>query len=175
MTGDPLVGRGAVAQQARLGLASRYGLPLGHLVERIERRPDDFVGRRELDHAAAKAEADHDVVVEVDRARGLGRDPVALKARLREDEHLRRLGHVEFPQQRTQVAMIRLEIEFGRPLGDAILEPRDRISGRRRAVIDRVALDVLPETEAAVRVTIPIRRERMALPAGEATARRGRG
>ena len=142
--GEPLVGRRAVAEQARLGLPLRDGLLLGRLVERVERRADGLVGRRDLDHPAAEAEADHHVVVEVDRAGGLGRDPLALQARLREDQHLRRLGHVERAEQRPQVAVLRLEFELRRPRVEPLLEPRDRIPRRRRAVIDRVALDVLP-------------------------------
>ena len=105
--------------------------------------PIDVVGRRDLDHLAAEAEADHHVVIEVDRARRLGRDPLALEARLREDQHLRRLGDVECAEQRPQVAVLRLVLELRRPRGEPLLELRDRILRRRLAVVDRLALDVL--------------------------------
>ena len=151
VAGDPLIGRRAMAEQARLGLSCRDGLLLARLLERVVRRADGVVDRRDLDHLAAEAEADHHLVVEIDRPRRLGRDPLALQARLREDEDLRRLGDVELAEQRPEVAVLRLELELRRSRGEPFLELRDRVARLRRTVVDRGTLDVLAGDRGAGR------------------------
>src|SRR5262249_36001083 len=91
---------------------------------------------------AVLAEADVDLVAEVQGARRLRADAVPLEAGLGEDEHLRRRRHGQLTQQGGQVAEVVLEAQRRLARVETLLQAGDRVVRGRLAVADGWRLDV---------------------------------
>jgi hypothetical protein len=64
------------------------------------------IGRRKFQHIAAQAEADVNLIIEVNRPGRFRRNPIPLKTRLGINETLRRFRNVQFLQNRHEIAEI---------------------------------------------------------------------
>ena len=141
--GIALVARRAVTEQARVGLTLRNRLHVGAWLERVERRADGFVGRRYLDHLSTTTEANHHLVVVVDRARGLAARSARAACSFSRRRAPATTRALRARGAETVGSRARARIELRCPRVDAFLKPRDCIPSLGCAIIDRVALDVL--------------------------------
>ena len=97
------------------------------LIERVEDSALREILRRELEHLAAAHPAHRHGVVEVERPRVGGADARRLEAGLRVDEQLRLERHVQFVEDRVQIAADRVEGERRSTAPEPFVEPRYRI------------------------------------------------
>jgi hypothetical protein len=133
-----------VALQAGVVLADQARPGARLLGQRVEHGPEPRIDGRDLGDLAVAAEADVGVVAEVDGPRAARRDAVPLHAGLGEDEHLRRLRHLQLAQEGAEVPEIVLPGQPCRARVEALLQARHGVVGRGRGVVDGRALDVRP-------------------------------
>ena len=114
----------------------------GLVIDRVENCPQLRIDCRDLDGRAPLHPPDVDGVVEVDGARGCGRDVIDLQARLGRNEQLRRDIDVQFAQQRSQISVLLVILELDLASFHAGLEFRYRIRGLGRVVPDRFVLQL---------------------------------
>ena len=99
--------------------------------ECVENHALRWIDRRELDFTMRDM-ADEDVVVEINSAGYLGTDPVALKARLREDQQLRIDIDIEFREQAWEECQLTIPIvKLGLALDDPLSQYSHRVAARR--------------------------------------------
>ena len=99
---------GVMAPEAKLRVALEVRCVALLLAKRIEDRPEVRVEGRDLQKIAPLQPCDIDIVPEVDGPRCVRRYEARLEARCRENQHLRRGGHVEQGEERGEVSAARL-------------------------------------------------------------------
>src|SRR5579863_197140 len=113
------------------------------MVERVKNSPQLRIDGRELQHVSLLTETDVDVVIEIQRARRFGSNPVSLQAGLRVHQHLRRLGNLELLEQCAQVTKMWFVSQLGLPSLNSLDQLRDAIVRLGFAVPDRFLLVLL--------------------------------
>ena len=96
------------------------------LIERVKDGPCDRIYRSNLQVRRSANEADIDVIVEVKRARRIGRDQKELRARFGKDKGLRRSRDIEGLEKGSEVSVLFVEIEPGFSAVDLSLKVSDR-------------------------------------------------
>ena len=110
--------------------------------EKIEDRPGVGIDGAQF-HRPAGHPADVDLVAKIESPRGLGADPTALHAGLREDQHLGGCRHFEGRQHPAQPALIRLRVQLDLPAVQPGFELGDAIGQWHLPVVGRLALVVV--------------------------------
>ena len=116
MAGDPARGRRRVALHT-LHIGHEPERRLRGVGQRVEDGAAPGIDGRDLEHATVRHEPDIDIVIEIDRAWGTGRDVLVLEARFREHQDLRGNRDVQLAEQGRQ-----------RPL--PVVERERRLAGR---------------------------------------------
>ena len=149
--GRPGVGRRRRAEHQQTRHAQRVGIQMtaeargdalklrrggGLLLQRVEDDARGGVLRGHFENFTVADIAEHDAVVEEERARIARIDQPGLQTGRREHEHLRFDRDVEGLERRLQISAAAVERETDRPVLQFLVDGNDRIVERRRSVFD---------------------------------------
>ena len=131
-----------MTQQAAVRLPTELRLVPRVLIEGIKHRSQLRVRGGYLQHFAAMAVTDKDIVVEVNGAGRTRANAVQLQACFRENERLRRGRNTKSLEECRQVAELFVVLKHNGSREDFFLQARDDVGVLRLGVVDRIALNI---------------------------------